>query len=83
MNAQIINLIFGLIMVLGVVVVMVAKLCRVSEKLRQQADRIEAATRRIELATGRIDPTDQTIVNRYTNARITSLESIKTNEGGP
>lgn len=83
MSDELINLVFGLIMVLGVIVVVVAKTFRVAERLREQADRIEAAARRIELASGRMDPTDQRIVNRYTNARIDTLAQRQTNEGGP
>jgi hypothetical protein len=82
-NEHLINLIFGLLIVLGVIVVVVAKTFRVAERLREQADRIEAAARRIELASGRMDPTDQKIVNRYTNARIDTLAQRQTNEGGP
>lgn len=83
MNENVINFIFGLLIVLGVIVVVVAKTFRVAERLREQADRIEAAARRIELASGRIDPTDQTIVNRYTHARIDTLAQRQTNEREP
>lgn len=82
MSDDLINLVFGLIMVLGVVVVVVFKTFRVASQLREQADRIEAAARRIELAAG-VDPTPQNIVNRYTHARIDDLAKRQTTEGGP
>ena len=69
MSDELINLVFGLIMVLGVIVVVVAKTFRVAERLREQADRIEAAARRIEAANA-----NQSVINHTFDRRIDAMK---------
>lgn len=65
MSDDLINLVFGLIIVLGVVVVVVFKTARVASQLREQADRIEAAARRLEKTMA-----DQAVVNACFDRRL-------------
>ena len=69
MNEHLINLIFGLLIVLGVIVVVVAKTFRVAERIREQADRIEAAARRIEAANA-----NQSVINHTFDRRIDAIK---------